>query len=151
MDKASSVTAAFAAGKLPSTQQFNVFIDWLNDVGITQVEPSSNTELSSRGRILAGAIRQTLDAYKQLLNNKNGKSSSYLSRSRRKSHIPKATISCKRLFGTSPRAISRPLLKRKAKRTKQNKTSKRSAPLSERSSPSFGTASPPRAHPFSRT
>ncbi|RXW22305.1 hypothetical protein EST38_g3549 [Candolleomyces aberdarensis] len=72
MDKASSVTAAFSTGKLPSTQQVNAFIDWLNDVGITQVEPSSNTELSSRGRILAGGIRQTLDAHKQLLNHKNG-------------------------------------------------------------------------------
>ena len=72
MDKASSVTAAFTAGKLPSTQQFNAFIDWLNDVGITQVEPSSNAELSSRGRALASGVRQTLDAYKAFLNNKNG-------------------------------------------------------------------------------
>ncbi|TEB10922.1 hypothetical protein FA13DRAFT_1004892 [Coprinellus micaceus] len=74
MDKASSVTAAFTAGKLPSTQQFNAFIDWLNDVGITQVEPSSNTELSSRGRALASGVRQTLDAYKTFFNNKNGDS-----------------------------------------------------------------------------
>ncbi|KAJ3548993.1 hypothetical protein NMY22_g1050 [Coprinellus aureogranulatus] len=72
MDKASSVTAAFTAGKLPSTQQCNAFIDWLNDVGVTQVEPSANSELSTRGRVLANDIRQTLDAYKTFLNNKNG-------------------------------------------------------------------------------
>jgi len=72
MDKASSVTAAFQAGKLPSTQQINCFINWLNDVGVTQAEPSSNTELSSRGRVLAGGIRQTLDSYRALVNNKNG-------------------------------------------------------------------------------
>ncbi|TFK17334.1 hypothetical protein FA15DRAFT_761110 [Coprinopsis marcescibilis] len=72
MDKFSSVTAALDAGKLPSTQQINHFIDWLNEVGITQVEPSSNTELSSRGRVLAGAIRQTLDSYRVLINQKNG-------------------------------------------------------------------------------
>ncbi|EAU81705.1 hypothetical protein CC1G_02721 [Coprinopsis cinerea okayama7 len=71
MDKTTSVTAALQAGKLPSTQQVNNFIDWLNDVGITQVEPSSNTELSSRGRVLAGGVRQTLDAYRTLINNKN--------------------------------------------------------------------------------
>lgn len=78
MDKASSVTAAFTAGKLPSTEQFNAFIDWLNDVGITQVEPASNTELSGRGRVLANDVRQMLDAYKAFLNNKNGKLTSDL-------------------------------------------------------------------------
>lgn len=72
MDKASSVTAAFSAGKLPTTQQFKAFIDWLNDVGITQIEPSSNTELTSRGRVLASGVRETLDAYKSFFNNKNG-------------------------------------------------------------------------------
>ncbi|KAF5320053.1 hypothetical protein D9611_010270 [Ephemerocybe angulata] len=72
MDKASSVTAAFSAGKLPTTKQFNNFIDWLNEVGITQVEPQANTELSSRGRVLATRVRQILDAYKQFFNNKNG-------------------------------------------------------------------------------
>ncbi|KAH6903842.1 hypothetical protein BKA70DRAFT_1227194 [Coprinopsis sp. MPI-PUGE-AT-0042] len=72
MDRASSVVAAFQAGKLPTTEQINSFIDWLNDVGITQVEPEANTELSSRGRVVAGSLRRTLDAYRGLANNKNG-------------------------------------------------------------------------------
>ncbi|TFK35889.1 hypothetical protein BDQ12DRAFT_634780 [Crucibulum laeve] len=71
MDKATSVIAAFEAGKLPSTQQFNAFIDWLNAVGITQVEPSAEGALSSQGKILANDFRGVLEAYKQLANNKN--------------------------------------------------------------------------------
>lgn len=71
MDKASSVFAAFEAGKLPSTQQFNQFIDWLNDVGIAQLEPTSNTELSAQGRVLANDLRHVLEAYKTLGSNKN--------------------------------------------------------------------------------
>jgi hypothetical protein len=103
MDKASSVTAAFSTGKLPSTQQVNAFIGWLNDVGITQVEPSSNTELSSRGRILAGGIRQTLDAHKQLLNHKNGKLFDIFLGSV-SDCLFQATISSRRLFGISQKA-----------------------------------------------
>jgi hypothetical protein len=72
MDKASSVIAAFEAEKLPSTQQFNSFIQWLSDVGITQIEPTANTALSSQGRLIANDLRQVLDAYKKLANNKNG-------------------------------------------------------------------------------
>ena len=72
MDKASSVIAAFEAEKLPSTQQFNSFIQWLSDVGITQIEPTANTALSSQGRLIADDLRQILDAYKRLANNKNG-------------------------------------------------------------------------------
>jgi len=71
MDKATSVLAAFEAGKLPSTQQFNQFIDWLNDVGIAQLEPTANTDLSAQGRVLANDLRHVLDAYKTLGSNKN--------------------------------------------------------------------------------
>ncbi|KAF9523026.1 hypothetical protein CPB83DRAFT_68008 [Crepidotus variabilis] len=71
MDKASSVVAAVNAGKLPSTQQFNAFLDYLNDVGIAKVEPSANSGLSSQGRVLANDLRGVLDAYKSLANNKN--------------------------------------------------------------------------------
>ena len=71
MDKASSVIAAFEAEKLPSTQQFNSFIQWLSDVGITQIEPTA-TALSSQGRLIANDLRQVLDAYKRLVNNKTG-------------------------------------------------------------------------------
>ena len=77
MDKASSVIAAFEAEKLPTTQQFNSFIQWLSDVGITQIEPTSDTALSSQGRLIADDLRQVLDAYKQLANNKNGIHSIY--------------------------------------------------------------------------
>ncbi|KAG6860980.1 hypothetical protein C0995_005216 [Termitomyces sp. Mi166 len=72
MDKASSVLAALDAGKLPSTQQLNQFIDWLDQVGIASIEPSSSENLSSQGRCLAKRVRQVLDAYKKLGTNKNG-------------------------------------------------------------------------------
>ena len=72
MNKTSSVVAAFEAGKLPSTQQFNSFVEWLSDVGITQIEPSADTGLSSQGRVVANDLRQILYAYKGLANNKNG-------------------------------------------------------------------------------
>jgi hypothetical protein len=72
MDKASSIIAAFEAGKLPSTQQFNNFIEWLSDVGITQIEPTSDTALSSQGRVVANDLKLILDAYQQLGNDKNG-------------------------------------------------------------------------------
>jgi Family of unknown function (DUF5923) len=72
MDKASSAIAAFEAEKLPTTQQFNSIIQWLSDVGITQIEPTADTALSAQGRLIADDLRQVLDAYKQLANNKNG-------------------------------------------------------------------------------
>jgi hypothetical protein len=72
MNKTSSVVAALDAGKLPSTQQFDHFFTWLSDVGITNVEPSVQGELSSQGRLLANDVRRILDAYKQFLENKNG-------------------------------------------------------------------------------
>lgn len=71
MERTTTVLAAFEAGKLPTTQQANNFIDWLSHVGITQLEPGANTELSSQGRILADDVRNVLDAYKQLGTNKN--------------------------------------------------------------------------------
>jgi len=72
MDKSSSVIAALDAGKLPSTKQLSHFFNWLRDVGITHVEPSAQTELTSQGRVLANDVRRILDAYTQFLNNKNG-------------------------------------------------------------------------------
>ncbi|RDB22342.1 Uncharacterized protein C32A11.02c [Hypsizygus marmoreus] len=71
MDKATSVLGALDAGKLPSTQQMNEFLDWLDKVGITSIEPTSSSHLSSQGRLLANRVRAVLDAYKQLGNNKN--------------------------------------------------------------------------------
>lgn len=63
--------AALDAGKLPTTQQANQFIDWLKDIGITRLEPSQSTELSTQGQILADDLRGVLDAYKQLGRDKN--------------------------------------------------------------------------------
>ncbi|KAF9448146.1 hypothetical protein P691DRAFT_670047 [Macrolepiota fuliginosa MF-IS2] len=71
MDKSSSILAALDAGKLPSTQQFDRFFTWLSDVGIANIEPSAQGELSGQGRILANDFRRMLDAYKQFLDNKN--------------------------------------------------------------------------------
>jgi hypothetical protein len=71
MDKSSSVLAALDAGKLPTTQQVNQFIDWLKDVGIARLEPSQELELSTQGQILADDLRGVLDAYKQLGRDKN--------------------------------------------------------------------------------
>ena len=72
MDKATSVLGALDAGKLPSTQQFNLFIDWLNDVGIASLEPAVTQNLTSQGRVLADRLHEIFDAYKQLAANKNG-------------------------------------------------------------------------------
>jgi hypothetical protein len=70
MDKATSVLAALDGCKLPSTQQLAQFIDWLDDVGITSV---ASDNLTLQGRVLAARVREILDAYKQLILNKNGK------------------------------------------------------------------------------
>lgn len=68
MDKATSIVAAFEAGKLPSTQQFTHFIDFANSI-VTQVEPRS---LTSKGRVLGEDVKNILKAYKLLAMNKNG-------------------------------------------------------------------------------
>ena len=74
MDKSSSVIAALDAGKLPSTQQFGDFVNWLRDVGIINIKSPAQAELSSQGHLLSNDVRRILDAYTQFLNNKNGPS-----------------------------------------------------------------------------
>ena len=77
MDKSSSIAAAFDAGKLPSTQQIDGFIDWLLQSGLTQVEPSPEYgELSEQGRMLIQDFRDLLNAYKLLNDHHNGSSQS---------------------------------------------------------------------------
>ncbi|PFH47867.1 hypothetical protein AMATHDRAFT_151108 [Amanita thiersii Skay4041] len=71
MDKLTSVLAALEAGKMPTTQQLTCFVDWLNTVGITKVEPAETGDLSSQGRILANDLRAVLESHKILANNKN--------------------------------------------------------------------------------
>jgi hypothetical protein len=96
MEKATSVLAALDGGKLPSTQQLTQFINWLDNVGITSV--ASDT-LTLQGRVLAARIREILDAYRQLILNKNGKRclrrSLYLYQ-----RVHQVTISSKTLSGT---------------------------------------------------
>ena len=59
MDKASSVIAALDAGKLPSQEQIDEFIDWFLESPLSQIEPtSSGGELSEQGRIIVGDIRE---------------------------------------------------------------------------------------------
>ncbi|KAJ7730841.1 hypothetical protein DFH07DRAFT_906196 [Mycena maculata] len=70
MDKLASITAALDAGKIPSTEQLNAFIDWLTQAVIPAVQPSEDT-LSGQGRVLANDIRNVLDSYKTLNANKN--------------------------------------------------------------------------------
>ncbi|KAI0071485.1 hypothetical protein K474DRAFT_1668982 [Panus rudis PR-1116 ss-1] len=73
MDQASSIIAAFDAGKLPSQQQINAFIDWLLNSALTQVEPSSDGgELSAQGKTLVQDVRDLLNAYKLVGEHKNG-------------------------------------------------------------------------------
>ncbi|KAJ7641406.1 hypothetical protein FB45DRAFT_356909 [Roridomyces roridus] len=70
MDKLASITAALDAGKLPSTQQLDAFIDWLKNSAIPAVQPSEDS-LSGQGRVLANDIRNLLESYKALNLNKN--------------------------------------------------------------------------------
>ncbi|KAJ6510455.1 hypothetical protein C8R45DRAFT_1160962 [Mycena sanguinolenta] len=70
MDKFASITAALDAGKFPSTQQLNAFIDWLSHSVIPAVQPSADS-LSGQGRVLANDIRHILEAHKSLNVNKN--------------------------------------------------------------------------------
>ncbi|KAJ7119508.1 hypothetical protein C8R44DRAFT_982225 [Mycena epipterygia] len=73
MDKLASITAALDAGKLPSSEQINSFIDWLTKSAIPAVQPSGDTlsGLSGPGRVLAQDLGNVLNAYKTLNSNKN--------------------------------------------------------------------------------
>ncbi|THH32403.1 hypothetical protein EUX98_g1751 [Antrodiella citrinella] len=73
MEKSANIIAAFDAGKIPSQQQINSFIDWLLNSALTQVEPSDDSgELSEQGKILVGDVRNLLNAYKLAGEHKNG-------------------------------------------------------------------------------
>ncbi|KAI0055356.1 hypothetical protein BV25DRAFT_1815676 [Artomyces pyxidatus] len=73
MDKATSVIAAFEAGKLPSQKQTNAWIDYFLQSELIQVEQSaSGGELSADGKKLARDVRGILDAYKTYAEHKNG-------------------------------------------------------------------------------
>lgn len=74
MDKSTSILAALDAGKFPSQQQINDFIDWLLNSALTQIEPNDEGgELSSQGKVIIGDIRELLTAYKLAGEHKNRK------------------------------------------------------------------------------
>ncbi|KAJ7629412.1 hypothetical protein DFH06DRAFT_1304101 [Mycena polygramma] len=70
MDRITSITAALDAGKLPTTEQVNDFLDWLTRSVIPAVKPAEDS-LSGQGRLLANDIRKVLESYKLLNANKN--------------------------------------------------------------------------------
>lgn len=73
MDKATSVTAAFRAGKQPSQSQTNAWIDQLLQCDLIQVEKTDDVgELSQNGKKIARDFRAILEAYKGYSSQKNG-------------------------------------------------------------------------------
>lgn len=77
MHRFSSVTAAFAAGKLPSQQQINDFIDYLAQSPILVNDPNTTGQLSTQGKLLQQDILHVLITYKQLGDAQNGMSRSF--------------------------------------------------------------------------
>lgn len=65
MEKFADILAAFDAGKLPSHDQVDIFLQWLkNDV-------VSDGGLSKQGQTLAHCIRDVITAYQSLGDHKN--------------------------------------------------------------------------------
>ena len=72
MDKASSVAAAFNAGKQPSQQQVDAWVDYLLQGPLLQVEKSdAGGELSQNGKQLARDLRNIIETYKAYGEHKN--------------------------------------------------------------------------------
>ncbi|KAK0502385.1 hypothetical protein EDD18DRAFT_690114 [Armillaria luteobubalina] len=68
MEHVTSTLAALNAGKFPSQDQLNGFIDWIKINALSQMQAG---QLSSQGRVLVKHVRNILDAYKTLGLNKN--------------------------------------------------------------------------------
>ncbi len=68
MEHFTGTLAALNAGKSPSQDQLNGFIDWIKNNALAQMEAG---QLSSQGRVLVKHIGSILDAYKALGLNKN--------------------------------------------------------------------------------
>lgn len=74
MDKATSVAAAFNAGKQPSQQQVDAWIDYLLQGPLLQAEKSDvGGELSQNGKQLAHDLRNIIETYKAYGEHKNRK------------------------------------------------------------------------------
>ncbi|KAL4065007.1 hypothetical protein V8B97DRAFT_1176036 [Scleroderma yunnanense] len=71
MDKLSSIIAAIDAGKLPTQQQINNYVDYTLSHIVAPLEADDSSKLSEPGRILAHDLRELLLPYKQLGTNKN--------------------------------------------------------------------------------
>ncbi|KZT23291.1 hypothetical protein NEOLEDRAFT_1069764 [Neolentinus lepideus HHB14362 ss-1] len=72
MEKTASVIAAFDAGKMPTQKQISQFVDSVLKSDLIQVEPSEGSgELSKQGKVLAQDMRDVLEAYKKLGEDKN--------------------------------------------------------------------------------
>lgn len=77
MDQLSSVTAAFSAGKLPTTAQTNAWIDALLSSKLLELEDKIDAspappELSEDGKQLVRDLRELCECYKQIGSWKNG-------------------------------------------------------------------------------
>jgi len=66
MDELSSVIAAVDAGKLPTQQQANNYIDYALKHLVAPLEAEDSSKLSEQGRILARDLRELLLANKQV-------------------------------------------------------------------------------------
>ncbi|KAG6331470.1 hypothetical protein ID866_7618, partial [Astraeus odoratus] len=71
MEKLSSIVAAVDAGKLPTQQQTNQYIDYVLKHFVAPLEADDSLRLSVEGKIIAQDVREVLLAYKQLSTNKN--------------------------------------------------------------------------------
>ncbi|KAH8922908.1 hypothetical protein BT69DRAFT_1262998 [Atractiella rhizophila] len=73
MEKAANISAAFSTGKLPSTAQSNAFLAWLLESDF--IKPSgvqNGGQFSEKGMTMIKDLREMLEAWKQLGENKNG-------------------------------------------------------------------------------
>lgn len=73
MDRASSVLAAFQAGKFPTQKQISAFVDNLLASNLITVDSvAGNPELTAQGKKVAGDFRELLSAYKDIGEKFNG-------------------------------------------------------------------------------
>ena len=76
MDKTTTTLVdALNAGKLPTTQQFDRFVEWVeSDVGLFAAAATEETEEEkekSNLTLIAKDMKEVLDAYRSVLNDKN--------------------------------------------------------------------------------
>ena len=100
MDQTTALLGALNAGKLPTTQQFDAFVDWVSekDVGLFAAEAAAPAGPATAGieeirreepgleeeeegksnlNLIAKDVRELLDSYRSVLNDKNCAFSSF--------------------------------------------------------------------------